>query len=377
MRHSAIGMLAVLVACREHPPALFEPTVLADRQEVGALATTWKVTLLTNVGGWERARSWAINDSNIVVGSARPAANASQTIAWRWRNGVFSTLAIPNATKGATARGINRSGDIVGWLGGGNCFSDRVPQCADTAFHRATNGVVTRLPKLQPGTGTAAYDINDKGQVVGFEIVYPPVAPKSPQPLRWSRATPNGPWLAALGSIYADHLVASNNSGTAAGAYGNWPFAGVTAMTHSLVGQRTTLWPTAAPSCASDINNGGLVVGMKKQFFRPNPHTDNHIVYGVAGNMMYTLEKGDAFDCFEGPRISDKNRIVGTAIGGKPFTLRNGIRHYLPLPFGATSGTAHAVNSCGVIAGSARFTTINKDFPVIWRQYSGPALTCD
>jgi len=378
MRKTALAVLVTLLACREQPPAPLEPTVLANRQDVGALATTWKVTLLTNAGGWDRARSWAINDSNIVVGSARPAGNASQTFAWRWRNGVFSALAIPNATKGATARGINKAGEIVGWVGGGNCFSDRVPQCFDTPFHRAPNGVVTNLTKYLISSSTAAYDINDQGRVVGFEYAATPVAGDLPRTLQWSRATPASPYsVIQMGKCCS--FTSINGAGITVGASSRWG----TDSTRTLVNLTPLqlsyyMWPDVSQyHCGTDISDANVVVGLSHSVAT----SQTKVVYGwdsSAGAYPSKIQDDiDAFDCFEGPRVSKKLRIVATAVGGKPFTWKGNAITYLPLPFGATKGTAQAVNTCGTIAGSVRFAAINKDFPVIWRKYNGPALACD
>lgn len=151
-----VVMCAASLACRDAPAA---PMTSQPPESVAARilpGETWAYSELAPT--LSDATAHGINDSSIVVGAGTTALGTA--VAWRWRNGSFSTLKMPAGSSGAAAYDVNLAGQIVG----------RVTVGATTfAFVRSPQGgTVTLLPTLPGGDDVyTAYGINDAGNVVG------------------------------------------------------------------------------------------------------------------------------------------------------------------------------------------------------------------
>jgi probable HAF family extracellular repeat protein len=113
--------------------------------------------------GAERSTALDINDRGVVVGVGRLPGVARQDRAVVWRHGVPRYLDIADPS-GSWAQGINDRGQIVGfgWSTGAFLWE---------------RGVTVSLPSLVEDDCTAASDINEAGQIVGYSPVVDCVDP--------------------------------------------------------------------------------------------------------------------------------------------------------------------------------------------------------
>jgi probable HAF family extracellular repeat protein len=111
------------------------------------------MTDLGTVGG-DRSSAYSINDVGQVAGSSYSTTNIYAFITGP--NGVGMTV-IDMSSTGSAAHGINASGQVVGWSGGGD------------AFITGPNGTgITHLGTLGGNGDSQALGVNDAGQVVGI-----------------------------------------------------------------------------------------------------------------------------------------------------------------------------------------------------------------
>ncbi len=111
----------------------------------------------------------AINDNGVVVGDGS-LDNHGPIQPTLWRNGQISDLGLlPGATYGGKSEGINKAGDVVGWVRGPASNGINADYCA----FLWRNGQMINLDgvPIGPGDGGAhfsqAFAINDTGEVVG------------------------------------------------------------------------------------------------------------------------------------------------------------------------------------------------------------------
>lgn len=358
----SLALAAILLtACQDTPPTGWRP--LPEQGEAGMnspSSETWEVIPLTSSSSYGYARSWAINDSNVVVGTANIGSNGPANVAWKWRDSTFGLLGLP---AGASARSINRSGAIVGAVGS----HDGEDGCADARpFHLSPAGVLRwlRIDTLYSEYRSAvAMDINDGGRIVGtdcFTFVS--------QPIQWSPAG-NGWRLQRLtygGFSGLGMAMGVNNNGYVVGNSGNtdtgahiWRFpdyhAGLDPAPFYVSGAR-------------DINHAGYIVGWKS------------LPGGIEAYLWWPPFSEDPLGFSFAFSISNKMRVAGRD-QALPVTARNGVVTLLPLPTGATQGLATAVNTCGIVAGHVVYPGSpgqkTREQPVIWRRRVGGVATCD
>lgn len=324
---------------------------------------TWEVIALAPSGSYGYARSWAINDSNVVVGTANTGPNGPANFAWRWRNSAFGVLPLP---AGASARSINRSGAIVGAVG---ALDSQYGCLGSSAFHLSPAGVMSWLPMdtvhalgRDYPVWNVANDINDSGLIAGTDCFM-----NQHTAIQWSPTGNNWQlqylrYLPAGGAYGAAFAV--NNKGFVVGHHGSTD-----------IGAHYWLYPShhaaldtpGLQSMARDINNNGYTVGV-------NQKGDQGAYLWLHPFSATPLGFTDAW------AISDKLRAAGHD-EQHPVTARNGLVTALPLPQGATKGLATAVNSCGIVAGHVTYpaspTQGTREQPVIWRRKVGGVATCD
>jgi len=283
-------------------------------------------------------------------------------VAWRWRRGAPSQIALPFQYTMSTARAVNRSGQIVGWAVLANGWHQPF------VFTEAGGAV-----GIQPWYdalyfGPHPFDINTAGTIVG-------TMPGVWGPIEWTPAGGDWTWdfMESLDG-YINEADAVNDAGVIAG----------TSMVDDDDGDATMVgWvmhpgfaPYAFPSfgevtVVGDINAGRVIVGVTGD----PPGLGTHFRRSAAGVMFDLHVPSDSVKLAGHAEvaISDRDRIVGTdGALHRAFTLRGDTLTYLPLPPNGWRSVAGDVNACGVIAGSVSY--LGKNVPevaVIWRRVSG------
>jgi uncharacterized membrane protein len=182
------------------------------------------------------------------------------------RGGSFTTIDVPGATRTA-AYGINNSGQIVGW------FRDAL---GDHVF-LDTGGSFTTINA--PGaTNTYAYGINDSGQIVGY----------------FTDALGSHGYVDTGGSFTTLPGIATgiNNSGQIVGAFGLYSGGSVTPINV----------PGASSTFAGGINNSGQIVG---SFNLSTPQS-----FLDTGGSFTTINV-PGFCCTSAQGINNHGQIVG------------------------------------------------------------------
>ncbi len=117
-----------------------------------------QMTELPGLGGSE-ARALAVGADGRIYGFATDAAGLAH--AMRWENGVGTDLGPASGTEGWYPQAVNASGLIAGHIG---------TATAPTSAFSLSSGTFAALPTLAgatPPATSAAYDLNDSGQIVG------------------------------------------------------------------------------------------------------------------------------------------------------------------------------------------------------------------
>lgn len=277
----------------------------------------WSRGVSTDLGtlGGNETLAFDINDLGQVVGASQTSAppdrwGIEKMRAFRWQNGVMKNLGSLGG-RDSRAFGINKSGQIVGESNLiGNPRDSRGRRIVHAFLLR--NGVMTDLGTLG-GANSAALDINDAGQVVGWSEASNGI----PHPFLWE----NG--------VMKDLLPSGSTTGV---AYAISPL--------------------------------GVVVGKR----------DNRAFKYTNGEMK-ELPLGSARSKPSVATGIRNGRLVGTLTNpaGSPqgFVLTAEGVTLLPLLPGTASGETHAINGAGVIVGTTENELDGYDHVTQWTPQEG------
>lgn len=305
---------------------------------VGAQAAYTFAYLPTAVG-YPRGRARAVNDAGAIVGYLKNLdwAAAGPQLPVRWVGSQITFLALPTGYLYGAAAAINTGGTIagVGWGAAENAY----------ALRWSPSGFVKVLPT--PGFVVASFDpemgINDNGVVVatvkgsGGAWV----------PAKWSASGVFSLLPLPTGSSEGA-AVAVNNAGDIVG----WiraPNGNRRAWLWRADGSSTQVGGYVYPSefsYAFDINDNGTIgvvasyLGAHLTLSTLPPYTTNTVVYD-----------GDGY------AVSNTGRYVG-------YQAYKGITYFQGSISSLTGGTAGALNSCGILVGSA--VTFPGQSPTKW-----------
>ncbi len=298
-------------------------------------AKPWGIRLIEPPGGQGSTQLQAINAQGDVVGDFTLSGGAPR--AFVNRNGVSTALPVPDGTTGSGASGINAAGSIVGF-------------CLDTNLRACLweNGNVTILPVPAGARNTKAYAINDSGLIVGSYTD----ASFDSHVCIWSGGNLVYP---------VKPMGATDSEAVAVGGDGKYAGYCLTASA-----MRACLWSNSATVATLDLPQGA---------------TDNRalamngigLAVGTAWSSVTTevacLWQGTAVQVLPSPGLGGSsamavngiNQIVGDFYPESQMTSRAWFweadePELLPLPAGAVSSSATAINDAGQIAA-------NYDFP--------------
>lgn len=102
------------------------------------------------------------NDSGTVVGTAGTTLSGSNPLAFMWKNGTVTQLAMPAGQTVSRANSVNNSDVVVGSMGGGS--SERA------AIWSGGTGSVITATTANGSYGITAYGVNDAGMVCGYGV---------------------------------------------------------------------------------------------------------------------------------------------------------------------------------------------------------------
>lgn len=198
----------------------------------------------------------AINDLGQVIGSAITTNSSGQVqyLGWLWENGIKRGLNYSNNISFVPSE-INNLGQIVG----ASFALSQDPIDDSNAVVLTSDGVI-ELPALNDSTQSIGYDINNRGQVVGYS---------DNEAVLWSDGDVLG--LGILGSNYNTYSVASgiNDLGQVVG------YSSISDASSPTFGRHAFLWDGQLTDLnnlipldsgweledAMDINNKGQIVG--------------------------------------------------------------------------------------------------------------------
>ncbi len=338
-RIAAAAILAIPACATDEGPT--EPQL--GPNSAMAASADYTVRDLGTLGG-SYSYAFGISPDGAVVGASNTAGGTDH--AFLWRNGTMTdlgTLAGPEGSSGAKA--INQGGEVVG----ASTISD-----GQTRAFLWREGVMTDLGTLNgDGFGSsAAESINRLGQVVGYS--------SSPTATQTATLWQNG-GITDLGTL-GGSISAAYDINNAGQVVGDSRFSLESDDFHAFLWQNgimTDLGTLGGPfSHAQGINDDGDVVGWSEA-----ADGQTHAVVWKHGKIIdLGLFRGQTF----GYAINTERQKVGffTGNGAGPM-LWDGRRVLLLPGLGGPSGDATDINDAGLIAGSSHTTTIEQH-AVLW-----------
>jgi probable HAF family extracellular repeat protein len=293
---------------------------------------------LGTLGGTQFSHSQAngINDAGVIVGESSDGKGVLR--AFVYEDGAMTDLGAPESFF-SRARAINSQGQIVGEWGPSNG-----QQPAHAFLYE--NGAFSDLPPLGGADRSQANGINSHGQIVGFSST----AGGAPEPppgraVMWENGAPID-----LGTFngFSTAAWAINDSGQIVGAYSPVVDGTVTtrAFTYDLGAGVFHELPTpeGASSFALGINSAGDVVGyvnvgdaLRAALWRG----------GVLFDLNNLIPAGSEWVLNQAWDINDAGQIVGS--GHSPA----GLRGFVLTPSGGSSWTSHDIGSTGLTGSAA------------------------
>lgn len=334
---SVVAALALAVAgCAEEGPT--EPE--AASSSTTATSQRYQVRDLGTLGG-SYSFAFGINAGGDAVGVS--ATSTGQERAFLWKNGTMTDLGTLEGGESSGARGINGSGDVVGTSG-----------TAEGQSHAVLwrQGVITDIGTFDGFGSSSANSINGLGQVVGHsfggEI-------GGPHAFLWQNGamtdlgTLGGPWSMAFdindrGQVVGDSRVSEEND----------------MVIHAFLWQNGVMTDLGTlggnTSHAQGINADGDVVGWSE-----TADGVTHVVQWSGGVM---IDLGP-FDGNSGGAlaINIQDQKVGFLTGPAYWERRKGM--LLPT-LGGPGGSADDINDAGLVAGSSGTTTRDVIHAAIW-----------
>jgi probable HAF family extracellular repeat protein len=329
--------LLVLTACADDPA---QRTLRPDTRPSFASAADASAFDFGTLGGAD-AQAISVNDVGDVVGIARDTSGFLRAFLWTPATGMRDLKIYPGPVH-SFALDINSQGQVVGYVDSVNVAR---------SFIRSANGVVTWLPTLG-GTSTYAQGINENGDVVGSSET----SSGFYHAFIWT-ATGG---MRDLGNIGGPEACSFGNSA----AYDVNDQRQVVGFACAESGERAFLWTEAGgmvdlgtlggpfSSRAFDINNSGQVVGVAQS----GVDGSNHAFLWTPGVGMRDLGTlGGIQSTARG--INDLGEVVGdsymtdnTIQRGFRWTEAGGMTE-LPGTSGSTSRGAYGINRSGQAVG--------------------------
>jgi probable HAF family extracellular repeat protein len=331
--------------CSDDPRLPTDPATGELTDSVPAtVEVNYEAVLLDPMGG-DESNAWAINDHGVVAGWT--SALGGRAVRWTDPDQAEDLL-----EQWSGVRGINNSGDIVGWVN-----PDEGPQQG----FAIVDGARVDLEKLQPGAGGRTRGINDAGTIVGMSTGTPR-PPHFSGAVIWHRTATGGygaPTYLGLTNINGQPQI--NNRGDVvftAFSNGHYPLIWHVEPDGGYGEPLLLGRPRPGTYVAHGLNDDGVVVG-----FRWTGAIEVAVVWlpHDYGNPI-ELSVGEAWD------INNRNQIVGIA-GGDFTTSPAADRrpalwtiemdgsftgpHDVGTPSGYESGGARQINEEGWIIGAS------------------------
>jgi len=318
-----------------------------------APSIAYSVTDLGTLGG-SSSRANAINNYGVVVGAADTAAGTPHAVVWQ--NGqvidlgtgpVNERLDNPNIRPSSAAYDINDAGEVVGYA---DFPSDGYSGYAYGYARHAVRweaGVLTDLGTAG-ATNSVGYGINDAGQVVGIAASLGGSGKLFTDPVRWDDA--GATRLAELPNDWFGAAYAINSTGQAVGRSDS-----MGGGSKAIRWNNDTLTDLGAQGSAADINTAGSIVGVART---------------VQGDQHAALWRNDTLTALgtlpddvrsEATAVNNSEQVVGQSYAAsgtpRPFIWDNGtlyeLNSLLPSNDGWTLTAVTDINDRGQIVGTA------------------------
>lgn len=191
--------------------------------------------------------AYDINESGEAAGSDRFTTPTVHRHVVTWKDGaIHRDLGLPPGAREAQGAGINDRGDVVGNL------TDAATGRIEAFVHR--DGQFTRLQSLPGQYATYAWDINNRGDIVGTSNGGIPVV--------WKAGSTSPTVLPVPDGRYPRTVARINDSGDIVGTTtGVYPVFNSAVMWRNGEFIDLGVLPTGSEAYAYDINNAGVVVG--------------------------------------------------------------------------------------------------------------------